>query len=299
MAGHQRLSNLCWIYDSNRVTIEGHTDIAFTEDVAARFLAYGWNVDAGTIRTISISLERSYRTFLNGKDRPTLIVVHSHIGYGAPHRQDSPSAHGEPLGAEEVRLTKEFFGFDPSPRPSWFLKVCGHILMPTSGQGAASCARHGTRSLPAIGLSILIWAIRSIASTSVMLPDGWDAGLPTFPPSVTGMSTRDASSKILNAVAEKVHGWSVARLTLPQAPRPVWPLNLPADFRPMADLATYRGRNFHFGVREHAMCAAVNGMTLERHAGLRIRIFDLHRLCAGRDPPRVAHGSARSPHMDA
>ena len=114
LAGHLRLSNLCWIYDSNRVTIEGHTDIAFTEDVAARFLAYGWNVQRVTDANDTERLERAYHGFLSTEDRPTLIIVHSHIGYGAPHKQDSPEAHGEPLGEEEVRLTKEFFGFDPA-----------------------------------------------------------------------------------------------------------------------------------------------------------------------------------------
>ena len=113
LAGHLRLSNLCWIYDSNRVTIEGHTDIAFTEDVAARFLAYGWNVLRVTDANDTERLERAYHGFLSTEDRPTLIIVHSHIGYGAPHKQDLPEAHGEPLGEEEVRLTKEFFGFDP------------------------------------------------------------------------------------------------------------------------------------------------------------------------------------------
>src|SRR6516165_12185956 len=108
VAGHLQLPNLCWIYDSNRVTIEGHTDIAFTEDVAARFLAYGWEVLRVTDPNDTEMLERAYRRFLATNDRPTLIAVHSHIGYGAPHKQDSPSAHGEPLGPEEVRLTKEF-----------------------------------------------------------------------------------------------------------------------------------------------------------------------------------------------
>ena len=114
LAGHLRLSNLCWIYDSNRVTIEGHTDIAFTEDVAARFLAYGWNVLRVSDANDMERLERAYQGFLSTEDRPTLIIVHSHIGYGAPHKQDSPEAHGEPLGEEEVRLTKQFFGFDPA-----------------------------------------------------------------------------------------------------------------------------------------------------------------------------------------
>src|SRR4029077_339490 len=115
-AGHLRLSKLCWIYDSNRVTIEGHTDITFTEDVAARFLAYGWEVIRVTDPNDVEMLGRAYRRFLTAGDRPTLIVVHSHIGYGAPHQQDSPSAHGEPLGPEEVRLTKEFFGFSPDEK---------------------------------------------------------------------------------------------------------------------------------------------------------------------------------------
>ena len=114
IAGHLRLANLCWIYDSNRVTIEGHTDIAFTEDVAARFLAYGWNVLRVTDANDMERLETAYRGFLAAGDRPTLIIVHSHIGYGAPHKQDSPEAHGEPLGEDEVRLTKQFFGFDPA-----------------------------------------------------------------------------------------------------------------------------------------------------------------------------------------
>src|SRR6478736_5179030 len=111
LAGHLKLSNLCWIYDSNRVTIEGHTDIAFTEDVAARFLAYGWDVLRVTDANDMERLETAYRGFLAVDDRPTMIIVHSHIGYGAPHKQDSPEAHGEPLGEDEVRDTKRFYGW--------------------------------------------------------------------------------------------------------------------------------------------------------------------------------------------
>ena len=113
LAGHLKLSNLCWIYDCNHVTIEGHTDLAFTEDVATRFLAYGWEVvrvsDPNDIELVERALKRFHAT----TDRPTMIIVHSHIGYGAPHKQDTSAAHGEPLGVEEVRLTKEFFGFSP------------------------------------------------------------------------------------------------------------------------------------------------------------------------------------------
>ena len=113
LAGHLQLSNLCWIYDQNHVTIEGHTDITFTEDVAARFLAYGWNVTRVTDANDTAQVARAYQEFLSTDDRPTLIIVHSHIGYGAPDKHDTPSAHGEPLGEEEARLTKQFFGFDP------------------------------------------------------------------------------------------------------------------------------------------------------------------------------------------
>ena len=262
LAGHLRLPNLCWIYDSNRVTIEGHTDIAFTEDVAARFLAYGWNVERVTNPNDLDLVERSYRTFVNGKDRPTLIIVHSHIGYGAPHRQDTPSAHGEPLGAEEVRLTKEFFGFDPDRsfrgsrgRAGAFrcqLRNKGRRIAQSMESGA--CARYRAQ-YPDLGDQIERLQKRD-------LPDGWDAGLPTFAPSVTGMSTRDASSKILNAVAERVPWLVGGAADLAPSTKTRLAFEFAGDFQADGRLGDYRGRNFHFGVREHAMCAAVNGMTL-------------------------------------
>ena len=139
LAGHLRLANLCWIYDSNRVTIEGHTDIAFSEDVAARFLAYGWNVTTVTDPNDLTLLDRAYRAFLRTTDRPTLILVHSHIGYGAPHLQDSPKAHGEPLGEDEVRLTKEFFGFPPDKS---FVVPDGVPKHFAAGMGARGAAAH-------------------------------------------------------------------------------------------------------------------------------------------------------------
>ena len=187
LAGHLRLSNLCWIYDSNRVTIEGHTDIAFTEDVAARFLAYGWNVGRVTNPNDLDLMERSYRILLNGKGRPALIIVHSHIGYGAPHRQDTPSAHGEPLGAEEVRLTKEFFGFDPDQTFVVPDGVREHFDANIGTRGAglrkawnAAFARYRAQ------YPDLCDQIERLQKRE--LPDGWDAGLPAFAPSVTGMS---------------------------------------------------------------------------------------------------------------
>ena len=163
LAGHLRLSNLCWIYDSNRVTIEGHTDIAFTEDVAARFLAYGWNVLRVTDANDMELLEQAYRGFLRTHDRPTLIVVHSHIGYGAPHKQDSPEAHGEPLGEEEVRLTKQFFGFDPGQHFVVPDGVREHFAEQLGARGAGlNSGMAGDRS-GAIARSIPTWPSRSTA----------------------------------------------------------------------------------------------------------------------------------------
>jgi transketolase len=256
---------LCWIYDSNRVTIEGHTDIAFTEDVAARFLAYGWNVGRVMNPNDLGLLERSYRAFLNGKDRPTLIIVHSHIGYGAPHRQDTPSAHDEPLGADEVRLTKEFFGFDPAQTFVVPEGVRAHFNANIGTRGAelrkawnAAFARYRAQ-YPDLSDQIECLQKRD-------LPDGWDAGLPTFAPSVTGMSTRDAASKILNAVAERVPWLVGGAADLAPSTKTRLAFEFAGDFQAGGPLGDHRGRNFHFGVREHAMCAAVNGMTL---SGLR------------------------------
>ncbi len=255
LAGHLRLSNLCWIYDSNRVTIEGHTDIAFTEDVAARFLAYGWNVERVTNPNDLDLVERSYWTFLNGKDRPALIIVHSHIGYGAPHRQDTPSAHGEPLGAEEVRLTKEFFGFDPAQTFVVPEGVRAHFDANFGTRGAELCkawkaafVRYG--QYPDLGDQI-----ERLQKGD--LPDGWDVSLPTFAPSVTGMSTRDASSKILNAVAERVPWLVGGAADLAPSTKTRLAFEFAGDFQAggVAEISTS-------AVREHAMCAAVNGMTL-------------------------------------
>jgi transketolase len=166
IAGHLRLSNLCWIYDNNRVTIEGHTDITFTEDVAARFLAYGWEVIRVTDPNDIEMLERAYRRFLTTDDRPTLIVVHSHIGYGAPHKQDSPSAHGEPLGPEEVRLTKEFFGFSPDETFVVPPGVREHFAA-TMGARGSRLFVEWEQLFARYALNIPTWPIRSIALASV------------------------------------------------------------------------------------------------------------------------------------
>jgi transketolase len=264
-AAHLRLSNLCWIYDSNRVSIEGHTDIAFTEDVAGRFLAYGWNVlrvaDANDIER----LEQAYKGFLNTEDRPTLIVVQSHIGYGAPHKQDSPEAHGEPLGEEEVRLTKQFFGFDPAQNFVVPDGVREHFAAQLGQRGAAmSAAWHALFQRYRTEHPDLAAQIDSIAKRD--LPAGWEAALPVFPPDERGLATRDASGRVLNAIAQRIPWVIGGAADLAPSTKTRLTFGGAGDFQPPGNLGNYGGRNMHFGVREHAMCAAVNGMTL---SGLR------------------------------
>jgi transketolase len=257
IAAHLRLSNLCWIYDSNRVTIEGHTDIAFTEDVAARFLAYGWNVLRVTDANDIDRIEQAYQAFLRTDDRPTMIIVHSHIGYGAPHKQDSPEAHGEPLGVEEVRLTKQFFGFDPQQSFVVPDGVREHFSAQLGVRGARlsgawnSLFQRYREKYPDLADQIDRMDRRE-------LPAGWEQALPVFPPSDSGLSTRDASGRVLNALAERIP-WIVGGAA-DLAPSTKTRLT----FATAGDLqaGSYGGRNMHFGIREHAMCAAVNGMTL-------------------------------------
>ncbi|MGH7072366.1 MAG: transketolase [Acetobacteraceae bacterium] len=257
LAGHQRLANLCWIYDSNRVTIEGHTDLAFTEDTASRFAAYGWNVirlsDANDLEILT----GAYREAGLCTDRPSLIVVPSHIGYGAPHKHDSPEAHGEPLGEEELRQTKKFFGFDPD---AFFVVPDGvpaHFAAGIGQRGAKARAEWEdlfTR-YRAAHPDLANQLDRIFAGN---LPDGWEAALPRFAPDAKGIATRDASGRVLNALAERIP----------------WLVGGAADLSPSTktrllfegagdmQAASPAGRNMHFGIREHAMCAIVNGMAL-------------------------------------
>jgi transketolase len=261
IAGHLRLSNLCWIYDSNRVTIEGHTDIAFTEDVAARFLAYGWNILRVTDANDMDVLEQAYRGFAHTANKPTLIVVHSHIGYGAPHKQDSPEAHGEPLGDQEVRLTKQFFGFDPDQQFVVPAGVHEHFAEQLGARGAQ--LRNKWQEMFARYRSQYPDLAKQIDSINERgLPSGWEAALPVFPPSTSGLSTRDASGKVLNAMAERIPWIVGGAADLSPSTKTRLTFDFAGDFQAGGALGNHHGRNMHFGVREHAMCAAVNGMTL-------------------------------------
>jgi transketolase len=261
MAAHLRLSNLCWIYDCNRVTIEGHTNIAFTEDVAGRFLGYGWNIlQVGDANDMD-RLEQAYEGFLRTTDRPTLIIVQSHIGYGSPHKHDSPEAHGEPLGEEEVRLVKQFFGFDPLQSFVIPDGVRDHFAAHFGKRGAAlSAAWQSMFQRYRAEYPDLAEQINRISKRE--LPAGWEAALPVFSQSAGGLSTRDASGRILNALAQSIPWIIGGAADLAPSTKTRLTFVTAGDFQATAPIGDYHGRNMHFGVREHAMCAAVNGMTL-------------------------------------
>ena len=259
LAGDLGLANLCWLYDRNTVTIEGHTDLTFTEDVATRFKGYGWNVLHVSDANDGNQLADALMTFGQTQDRPTLIVVDSIIGYGAPHKQNTASAHSDALGEEEVRLAKRFYGW---PEDARFLVPDGVHARFREGIGARGRALHDEweqafgayrRKYPELAAEVG----RMLAPE---LPDDWSADLPAFAADPKGMATREASGKVLNAIAARVP----------------WLMGGAADLAPSTktklsfeDAGTLSarapgGRNIHFGVREHAMGAVVNGLTLSK-----------------------------------
>jgi transketolase len=265
LAGHLRLSNLCWIYDNNRISIEGPTDITFTEDVAERFLAYDWNViRVGDANDLDL-LTHAYATFLATRERPTLIIVDSHIGYGAPHRQDTKEAHGEPLGADEARLAKQFYGWDPDAQFLIPVGVREHFQAQLGRRGAEE--RAGWKNLiasyqqkfPDLGVEVGCLPEHT-------MPPGWDQDLPVFPPDPKGIAGRDASAKAQNAIARRVPWLLGGSADLWPSTKTLLTFEKAGEFQPPGQGGDYHGRNFHFGVREHVMCAFTNGMAL---SGLR------------------------------
>jgi transketolase len=265
LAGHLALSNLCWIYDSNRVSLEGPTDLAFSEDVAARFLAYGWNVTTVADPNDLTLLDRAYQAFLKTTDRPTLILVHSHIGYGAPHLQDSFKSHGEPLGDAELKLVKEFFGFPPDKSFVIPDEVPKHFA---AGMGARGAAAHAAwdKLLAGYRSAYPDLAAQVDAINAGTLPKDWDHDLPTFPPDPKGIATRDASHNILNTLAQRIPWVLGGSADLTPSTKTNLTFEGAGSFEVPGPIGDYHGRNLHFGVREHAMVAAVSGMTL---SGLR------------------------------
>jgi transketolase len=259
LAGHLKLSNLCWIYDENHVTLDGLANVSFTEDVGKRFEGYGWNVEHVTDANDLDALAQAYNGFLNTKDRPTLIRVNSHIGYGSPHKQDTSAAHGEPLGEEEVRLVKKFYGW---PEDAKFLVpdgVLDNFKNGISKRGGELRQKWDTlfaeygKKFPDLAKQVTQMQRRE-------LPDGWDRKLPTFPADAKGMATRESSGNVLNAVAEGVPWLVGGSADLAGSDRTRLKFAGAGDFQ----AGSYGGRNLHFGVREHGMAAALNGMAVSK-----------------------------------
>jgi transketolase len=257
-AAHQRLSNLCWIYDSNRVTIEGHTDITFTEDVAARFSAYGWNVTTVADANDLDQVERALHDFKSEHERPTLVVVHSHIGYGT-EVEDTPKAHGEPLGPDGVKAAKRFYGW---PEDSDFLVPEGVYEHFADGIGARG--RTGREEWEAL-LAEYRGAHPDLADEIERmqrreLPEGWDADIPVFPADEKGVASRDSSGQVLNSVAKNVPWLLGGAADLAPSTKTRLTFDGAGDFEP----GERDGRNFHFGVREHASAAIANGLAVSK-----------------------------------
>ena len=257
IAGHLRLSNLCWIYDNNHITIEGKTDLAFDEDIGARFKAYGWAVNHVTDANDLDALASAYRWALGISDRPKFIIVDSHIAFGSPHRQDTKEAHGEALGEEEVKLTKRVYGW---PEDAHFLVPDGvrENFRDGMGRRGAQLSGQWNAQFKKYSEQYPDMADQFTRMTRRELPDGWDKELPTFPADAKGVATRDSSSKVLNAIAKNDPWLMGGSADLYPSTKTRLTFDGVGDF----EANNYLARNFHFGIREHAMGAIVNGMVL-------------------------------------
>jgi transketolase len=261
LAAHLKLSNLCWMYDHNHVTLDGPANWSFSEDVATRFIGYGWNVTRVTDANDLDMLARAFQVFEKTTDRPTLIIVDSHIGYGSPHKQDSNAAHGEPLGEEEVNLVKRFYHW---PEDAKFLVPDGVREHFREGLGKRGADMHGQWSKTFAEYSQKYPELAEQLSQMQHheLPSGWDKNLPTFPADAKGIATRESSGKVLNVVAQNIPWMIGGSADLATSNKTTLKFPGAGDF----EAGSYGGRNLHFGVREHAMGASVNGMTI---SGLR------------------------------
>jgi len=254
LAAHLGLHKLTWIYDNNKITIEGKTSLAFSEDVAARFKAYGWFVqrvpDVNDLKAVGRALKKAQKQ----TDKPSLIIVDSHIGFGAPTKQDTHGAHGEPLGEDEIRKTKERYGWNPDAKFLVPDEVAAH--MRKALRRGKKAEKEWTAAFDAYAQVNPALAAEWRAMQAGELPAGWDKDIPTFPADAKGLASRESSGKVLNAVAKNVP----------------WLLGGAADLAPSTktliagggDFAkgNYAGRNFHFGVREHGMTGILNGLAL-------------------------------------
>ena len=259
LAGHLKLAQLCWIYDNNHITIEGNTALAYSDDVAARFIGYGWNVTrVGDANDLEM-LERAFHTFKNENERPTLIIVDSHIAYGAPNKQDTSAAHGEPLGEQEIRLTKRHYGW---PEDAKFLVPDGvreHFRAHIGARGQA------LRDAWMVKFDPYRQRYPELADQCYQmvrreLPQGWDNGLPTFAADHKGIATRDASGQVLNVLAKKIPWLLGGSADLGPSCKTRLTFDGAGDF----SAENPGGRNLHFGIREHAMGAILNGLSLSK-----------------------------------
>lgn len=287
LAGHLKLARLCWVYDANRISIEGSTAITFTEDVGARFEAYGWHVvrvpDANDLDALTGALQ----VFVDTPDRPTLVIVQSHIGYGSPNKQDSKEAHGEPLGADEARRAKQFYGFDPDASFAVPAGVQAHFN-DGFGQRGASLHQAWNARLTAYRAQYPEQAAQIEAQQLRQLPPSWDRALPSFAADPKGLATREASGKVLSAIAQQMPWLLGGAADL--APSTKTTLAKAGEFEPptvggegsaVHAIDDYLGRNIHFGVREHAMCAIANGLALSKLRPFAASFFIFTDYCRG------------------
>jgi transketolase len=258
LAGHQRLANLCWIYDSNRVTIEGHTDITFTEDVAARFIAYGWNVTTVADANDLAAVARAFGVFRAEQERPTLILVHSHIGYGSPV-EDTPQAHGEPFGPEGVAQTKRFLGI-PADRDFYVPDEVYQAFRKGIGARGREARQAWEEMLRAYRPAFPRLADELDLMQRRELPCGWEDALPAFPADPAGTATRDSSGQVQNALARAIPWLLGGSADLAPSTKTRLTFAGAGDFQ----AGSRGGRNFHFGIREHASAAIASGMALTK-----------------------------------
>lgn len=253
LAGHLKLGKLICLYDDNRISIEGSTDMAFTEDRAGRFEAYRWHVQKVDDGNDTESLASAIEAAQAEKDRPSLILVRTHIGYGSPNKQDSPSAHGEPLGTEEIRLTKENLGW---PQEPFYIDEQVRDYFGRAMEKGAYLETKWQELFDSYAGSFSDLADEYRRWMKGLLPQGWDKYIPVFPADDKGMATRAASGTVLNALAARMPNLIGGSADLAPSTKTI--IKGAGDFGP----GSYSGRNMRFGVREHGMGSILNGMAL-------------------------------------
>jgi transketolase len=259
IAGHQQLDNLCWIYDNNHISIDGRTELTYTDDVAARFMGYGWNVTrVGDANDLEL-LARAFETFREEAERPTLIIVDSHIGYGSPHKQDTAEAHGEPLGDEEVRETKRFYGW---PDDAEFLIPDGVYEHFAAGIGERGdrLRMEWERLLVSYRREHETLADEIVQMQRRELPEGWDNDIPSFDADPKGLATRKSSNQVLNSIAPRVPWLVSGSADLTGSASSGLTFDEAGTFSP----EDRSGRELHYGIREHESAAISNGLSLSK-----------------------------------